>query len=178
MNAQKPNLTLLHHFSMVSRRRRFLLWSAFNRPSFLPLHRVRHGVSTAAQYCQAPFTRYNLLSNRLSNPFDNGFDNRLYCVNGVSEFETVGWRQSLVQHSSRISTAALLWQQQSGAKRSAVKLTTHYPWPVSTERKHGCQKWHPCSRSVLVRCHSDYIWTWLFLFSFAVNVNEQRIIAF
>jgi len=30
-----------------------------------------------------PFTRYNLLSNRLSNPFDNRFDNWLYRVNGV-----------------------------------------------------------------------------------------------
>jgi len=31
--------------------------------------------------CQAPFTRYNLLSNRLYNRYDN----RLYRVNGVSE---------------------------------------------------------------------------------------------
>jgi len=29
---------------------------------------------------KAPFTRYNLLSNRLSNPFDNRFDKRLYGV--------------------------------------------------------------------------------------------------
>ena len=29
---------------------------------------------------KAPFTRYNLLSNRLSNPFGNRFDNRLYRV--------------------------------------------------------------------------------------------------
>ena len=37
---------------------------------------------------KAPFTRYNLLTNRLSNRFDNRlivnrFDNRLYRVNGV-----------------------------------------------------------------------------------------------
>jgi len=29
---------------------------------------------------QAPFTRYNLLSNRLLNRLSNRFDNRLYCV--------------------------------------------------------------------------------------------------
>jgi len=29
---------------------------------------------------EAPFTRYNLLSNQLSNPFDNRFDKRLYRV--------------------------------------------------------------------------------------------------
>jgi len=34
-------------------------------------------------HIKAPFTRYNLLSNRLSSPFDNRFDNRLYRVNGV-----------------------------------------------------------------------------------------------
>jgi len=32
------------------------------------------------QWCKAPFTRYNLLSNRLSNRFDDRFDNWLYRV--------------------------------------------------------------------------------------------------
>ena len=42
-------------------------------------HTCTHGVTLVRLY--APFTRYNLLSNRLSNRFDN----RLYRVNGVLE---------------------------------------------------------------------------------------------
>ena len=47
--------------------------------------------------CQAPFSRYNQLSNRLSNRdrFDNGFENRLYRVykhsTGCQTRLTTGW---------------------------------------------------------------------------------------
>jgi len=38
---------------------------------------------TAPRHTKAPFTRYNLLSNRLSfNRLSNPFDNLLYCVTG------------------------------------------------------------------------------------------------
>ena len=38
---------------------------------------------------KAPFTRYNLLSNRLSNPFDNRFDNRLdVCLHDTAGCQT------------------------------------------------------------------------------------------
>jgi len=42
-----------------------------------------------ALFHKAPFTRYNLLSNRLSNRFNNRFDNRLnVCIHDTTGCQT------------------------------------------------------------------------------------------
>ena len=48
-----------------------------SRLTYEELNRLR---CCGLQWCKAPFTRYNLLSNRLSNRFDDRFDNWLYRV--------------------------------------------------------------------------------------------------
>jgi len=77
-------------------------------------------------HCQAPFTRYNLLSNRSLNRIDN----RLYRVNGVSETRVPGYRWRHLSLRNKPAMTNFLVNRQQSFHRALLRVArqnfTHY----------------------------------------------------